>query len=427
MTDTGLIGLILVLLIALELVIVATRSAYVHTGLARRVQRDTATPQIRRSLALVQVLPRLQASLELIQTLDRFLMAGVLLFSLLRQSWRPSVWWSVSVMALAALVVFWTEWLLDGWVQRNADEWAVRLSAFARLALWMGAPFIVLPMRLAGASDDGHNVTGTVTEDELKNLVDVGEQEGLLEQGERNMIYSIFELGDTLAREVMVPRIDVLALEVNTSLEAAVEALLHSGHSRVPVYEDNVDNILGLLYAKDLLRVWKEGNEIGSLRDLLRPAYFVPEAKKVDELLAEMQSRRIHMAIVVDEYGGVAGLVTLEDIAEEILGEIQDEYDQAEELPYKVLPSGEYLFQGRIGLDDFNEVLASHLPTNEADTLGGFIYSRIGRVPASGEAIRVDDLVLTVEQVIGRRIRTVRAGRIPPNLSREEVVSHVDR
>jgi len=141
------------------------------------------------------------------------------------------------------------------------------------------------------------------------------------------------------------------------------------------------------------------------LRELLRPAYFVPEAKKVDELLAEMQSRRIHMAIVVDEYGGVAGLVTLEDIVEEILGEILDEYDEAEE--------PEYLFLGRIDLDDFNEIAQARLPKTEADTLGGFIYSRLGHVPATGELVKFDDLLLTVEQVSGRRIRRVHVTRVP--------------
>jgi putative hemolysin len=227
------------------------------------------------------------------------------------------------------------------------------------------------------------------------------------------MIYSIFRLGDTLAREIMIPRIDVLALDAQTPLVEAVDTLLRTGYSRVPVYEETVDNVLGVLYTKDLLRVWREGNEISSLRSLLRPAYFVPEAKKVDELLAEMQLRRVHLAVVVDEYGGVAGVVTLEDIVEEIVGEIQDEYDQAEELPYQQLADGQYIFQGRVDLDDFNEVMSSYLPREEADTIGGFIYNRVGRVPAAGESLHIDNLLLVVEQVTGRRIRKVRAGWLP--------------
>jgi CBS domain containing-hemolysin-like protein len=225
----------------------------------------------------------------------------------------------------------------------------------------------------------------------------------------------------------MVPRIDVLALEVNTPLPEAVNALLASGHSRVPVYEEAVDNILGLLYAKDLLRLWRQDSGLNSLRELLRPAYFVPEAKKADELLAEMQARRVHMAVVVDEYGGVAGMVTMEDIVEEILGEIQDEFDQGEESPYQELAGGEYIFQGRVDLDDFNEVMNSDLPTDEADTLSGFIYNHFGRVPANGENLQVGDLLLTVEQVSGRRIRKVRARRVTTAPSAEEGETHADR
>jgi CBS domain containing-hemolysin-like protein len=177
----------------------------------------------------------------------------------------------------------------------------------------------------------------------------------------------------------------------------------------MPVYTESVDNILGLLYAKDLLRVWRMGEQIDSLHSLLRPATFIPEAKKVDELLEEMQTGHVHMAMVVDEYGGIAGLVTLEDIFEEIVGEIQDEYDQSEEAPYVQVGEGEYVFQGKVDLRDFNEVMGSQLPTEETETLGGFIYERVGRVPTSGESLQVGDISLTIEQVTGRRIRKVRA------------------
>jgi CBS domain containing-hemolysin-like protein len=167
--------------------------------------------------------------------------------------------------------------------------------------------------------------------------------------------------------------------------------------------------VIGLLYAKDLLRAHIQGQSIQSMRNLLRPAYFVPEAKKVDELLREMQARSIHMALVVDEYGGIAGLVTLEDIVEEIVGEIRDEYDAGEEQLFEKVADDEYVFHGRIDLDDFNSVMNSDLPKDAADTLGGFIYSQIGRVPTGGEQVEADDLLLTVEVVSGRRIRRVRA------------------
>jgi len=330
-------------------------------------------------------------------------------------------------LLLGAFVFFYLEWVVQRKAVQNPEVWAMRLTPYARLLMGMMGIFVYLPLYFSNEVQPAPEATGLVTEDELKTLVDAGQEEGLFEQGERRMIYSIFDLGETLAREIMVPRIDMLALEVSTSLPEAVDELLNSGHSRVPVYEEAVDNMLGLLYAKDLLRVWREGNQLDSLRDLLRPAYFVPEAKKVDELLAEMQSQSIHMAIVVDEYGGVAGLVTLEDIVEEVLGEIRDEYDQGEELPYQALKNGEFLFLGRIDLDDFNEIMGSHLPKDEADTLGGYIYSRLGRVPAAGDKVHADQLLLTVEQVSGRRIRKVRARWVLPHPESEEEKHNVDR
>jgi CBS domain containing-hemolysin-like protein len=246
-------------------------------------------------------------------------------------------------------------------------------------------------------------------EEDLKLMVEAGQQEGVLEEEESQMIFSIFQLDDTLTREIMVPRIEMLAFDIDTPLADALDNFLESGYSRVPVYQGRMDNVIGILYAKDLLKIQRDGNghEV-NIRSQLREPYFVPEAKKVDELLTEMQHCRIHMAIVVDEYGGVAGVVTLEDIIEEILGEIQDEYD-VEDMPFQVLDDGSYLFRGRIDLDDFNQIMETNLPPEEADTLSGFIYGRLGHVPVAGETLKVDGLILSVDQVSNRRIRTVRA------------------
>jgi len=312
------------------------------------------------------------------------------------------------VLLITALVVFWLEWMTEQVVMRQPEAWTVRLTGFVGVTKAILSIFL-FPVALSKESQEALETSSLVTEDELKTLVDAGQKEGVFEQGERKMIYSVFALGDTLAREIMVPRTDMLALDVQTPLPEAVDALLQAGHSRVPVYEESVDHTLGLLYAKDLLRAWRENQQPASIGELLRPAYFIPEAKKVDELLAEMQSQRIHMAVVVDEYGGVAGLVTLEDIVEEVLGEIQDEYDQGEEAPYQKLADGSYLFLGRIDLDDFNEIMGANLSREEAETLGGYIYHHLGRVPGVGDEVKTGDIVLTVEQVTGRRIRKVSA------------------
>jgi CBS domain containing-hemolysin-like protein len=405
----------LVLLLALDLLTTAIQTAANKTNLARLLgQREQMQSKVDRTLSLLNNSPRLQASLHLTQNFSRFLLAGLVLFLLLASNQSLATGLSaVAILILSGLALFVLEWSIVEIISRNPEYWVLRLTSFGRALVLLLTPVVALPLSFSQETNGVHEGTGTVTEDELKTLVDAGQEEGLFEQGERRMIFSIFRLGDTLAREIMVPRIDLLALDVTTPLSEAVDALLQSGYSRVPVYKESIDDIQGLLYAKDLLNVWRKGNQIESLGNLLRPAYFVPETKKVDELLAEMQAQRIHMAIVVDEYGGVAGLVTLEDIVEEIVGEILDEYDKAEEMLYQVISDSEYVFQGRVDLDDFNEIVDSELPREEADTLGGFIYSRIGRVPTGGESIQVDNLELTVEQVSGRRIRKVRVLRLP--------------
>lgn len=429
MIELGWLVLGLFLTLALDLVTVAAREGLLHTSLPRILaQREQLETNILHTVRLLQNLPRLQASLSLTRLLLRFVLAGMLYYLMLYYLGVADFWAVCGMLLAAAFILFVLEWIVQVIILRDNLTWAVRLTPVARFLVVILTPLVALPLYLSGGLElmpDG-NGTGMVTEDDLRTIVDAGQEEGLLEQEERKMIHSIFDLGNTLVREIMVPRIDVLALDVHTELPVAVDAFLGSGYSRVPVYKETIDHIEGLLYAKDLLRVWREGGELSSLSELLRPAYFVPEAKKVDELLTEMQSQRVHMAVVVDEYGGIAGLVTLEDIVEEIIGEIQDEYDLAEESPYELLEDGSYIFQGRIDLDDFNEIVGATLPKDEAETLGGFIYSRIGRVPDNGETIRVDDLILTVAQVSGRRIRKVRVQTSVPGSDQEEAKVHVD-
>ncbi len=424
---------VLAILLVLDWISVAVRTAYVSINHGRLLaRRESAETGVDRAIRVLHALPRLRLTMILWLIFIRLGLGGsILALQLLvfQPSALPSAttaWVSVVLLLGSAVLLYWSEWYLEARVKRSAEEWAIGLSGFARLVMWVCSPLVALPQALARGSQPTSDEAGSEFEEELKSLADAGQEEGLLEQGERNMIYSVFELGDTLVREIMVPRIDILALEVNTPLPDAVEVLLASGHSRVPVYEEAIDNILGLLYAKDLLRLWRQDSGLNSLRELLRPAYFVPEAKKADELLADMQSQRVHMAIVVDEYGGVAGMVTMEDIVEEILGEIQDEFDQGEESPYQELGEGEYIFLGRVDLDDFNEVLNSSLPKDEADTLSGFIYNHFGRVPSNGESLQIGDLLLTVEQVSGRRIRKVRARRVTSKPPMEKGETHAD-
>jgi CBS domain containing-hemolysin-like protein len=265
--------------------------------------------------------------------------------------------------------------------------------------------------RLFGAQGQGD--LPFVTEEEIKTLVDAGEEEGVIQEEEKEMIYSIFDLEDTLAREVMVPRIDVVALEVSTPMVEALDVIKASGHSRIPVYEETIDDIKGVLYAKDLLPYLRDGSNGVELEGILRDAYYIPESKRASDLLPDLQQRRVHMAIVVDEYGGMAGLVTIEDLLEEIVGEIQDEYD-SEEPVFELVSEDEYILNARMDLDDLNRLMDVELPTDDSDTLGGFIYTELGRVPVAGSQVTYQDLDFTVESVAGRRIEKVRVQRRVP-------------
>ena len=402
-----------ILLVILDLSIAATRVSLLNLRPLRLLSMREQYPEsIDLTLALIED-ARLRPTLRFSQTATRILLAGVIL-SMVGQAAVESRFALVILLVmifLVALSLMAVEFTVEGNILREPEHWGMRLGSFARALIFVMTPLVYLPVRLLH-SQWPEPVAAQMTEDELKTWVESDQEEGGLEREERQMIYSIFQFGDTLAREIMVPRMDMLAFEVTTSLAQATDAFTQSGHSRVPVYENNIDNIIGLLYAKDLLHVMQNGQKQAGIRELLRPAYFVPDTKKADALLTEMQAQRIHMAIVVDEYGGVSGLVTLEDIIEEIIGEIQDEYDLSEEELVHQEGPNEYVFLGRIDLDDFNEVMDSDVPKGESDTLAGFLYDHFGRVPHDGESIQTDGLLLTIEQVIGRRIRRVRAQRL---------------
>ena len=257
-----------------------------------------------------------------------------------------------------------------------------------------------------------------VTEEELRLLVTVGEKEGVLEEDEKVMINSIFEFADTTVREVMVPRIDMVTLESDATVDEAVDLALQGGFSRIPVYEDNIDNIVGILYTKDMLRQLREDHNTLSIRDLVRPAYFVPETKKLDDLLREIRQRRVHMVIVVDEYSSVAGLVTIEDLVEEIVGDIKDEYDREENL-FEQVNEYEYIFDPKISIDEFNELMDAKLEAEDYDTLAGFLYAQLDKIPIVGDTTIFENMTFTVLGTRGRRITKVKVEleHTPPTTS----------
>ncbi|HNS51366.1 MAG TPA: hemolysin family protein [Anaerolineae bacterium] len=417
----ALLGLLL-----LTALVAMARSALVNVRKPRlRELVDAGAGGARTAQGLAEDATRLLATSQLVTVLTSFF-GGALVAVLsaphldrLLQPWLKGASYPVAfvlVVLVTALIMLIFGTMVPETVAEKHSE---------RLSLWLARPLVVVSVlmmplarftvwlsnglsRMLGATTSGG--MPYVTEEQIRTLVDAGEEEGVIEEEEKEMIYSIFDLGDTLARQVMVPRIDVMALDVATPMLDVLEAIMRAGHSRVPMFDETIDNIVGVLYAKDLLPYLRDGKTDAPLRGILRPAYFIPETKRASDLLPDLQKRRVHMAIVVDEYGGMAGIVTIEDLLEEIVGEIQDEYD-AEEPPIVEVSQDEYVMDGRLSLGDVNELMDAALPTEDSDTLGGFIYAELGRVPDVGARVPYEGLEFTVESVVGRRIRKVRVRR----------------
>jgi putative hemolysin len=281
------------------------------------------------------------------------------------------------------------------------------IGRILRPIVWALERVTALVNRVLGVGDVDQNQIST---EELKLLVERGGEQGILEAEEEQMIHAVIELGDRRVHEVMVPRIAMAAVPASASLDEAIGTIVEHGHSRIPVYEDSVDEIVGILYAKDLLPFFRESaGARPELRSLLRPPVYIPESMTVDDLLHEFQRRKVHIAIVLDEYGGTAGLVTIEDLLEEIVGEIQDEYDVEEPMVVQ-LSDDEARVDGRASIDDLGDLFDTDLgleDEDEYDTVGGLIYHRIGGVPSPGDQVVVDGLRLTVESTDGRRVGKV--------------------
>ena len=300
-------------------------------------------------------------------------------------------------------------------VARNPEWWGLRLAplmgAFKVVFGGVGK-LVLLPTRVVrGPKSD--------EEEEMLRFLEIEDAEGEIEDDERKMIRAVFDLEETAVREIMTPRTDFVAAAADSNVQDVVRLIISRGYSRIPVYDENLDNIAGIIYAKDLFRYLAEDRMPKSLRDIARPAFFVPESKRLDSLLTDMRKQRVHMAIVVDEYGGTAGLVTIEDLVEEIVGEIEDEYDRVEHLVVQV-SDDEALLDGRVSIWDVNELFGSHVEAEDFDTVGGCVFHNLGRVPAVGDIVDADGLTLTVLSVDGHRVRRVRAVRRPAQDDEDE-------
>ncbi len=317
------------------------------------------------------------------------------------------------VFEIVVIFVFF-EAVPKNWAVQHADRAALLAAPIVSTLIrfppirWLSAVLIGLANRIIGAADDGDGVHGSyITDSELKAMADVAHEEKVIEKDERSFIHSIIDFGDTVAREVMTPRPDMVTVEADVTVRDALESALRAGYSRIPVEAEGIDDIIGIAYIKDLVRDERVGKSDQLVRASMRPAKFVPESKEVSDLLREMQEEKFHMAVVVDEYGGTAGLITLEDLLEELVGDIVDEFD-TEEPTVERLDDGSVMVNAGYSVDDADELLGADLPHGPWDTVGGLILDLVGRIPDAGDSVEVDGFRLTALDVRGRRIGRVR-------------------
>jgi CBS domain containing-hemolysin-like protein len=413
--DGGLLAAVIVL-IGLSAVLALAETSLVRTGQARaralEEQRRLGAKSLRR---LVEHPEHFLAPLLLLVLVCQLVAASLVGVEAARLFGALGV--AVAIVFEVIVIFVFAEAIPKQWAVLHAD----RASLFA-------APFVTTlvnfpPVRVVAAlliglahlvtPGHGADVEPEVTEAELLALADVAVDEEVIENEERELISSIIDFGDTIVREVMAPRPDVVAVEAATTAGSVLERAMSSGLSRIPVYRSSLDDVVGIAYTRDVVRAVREGHEERPIGRLCRPAHFVPETKRVAPLLREMQSEQFHLAVVVDEYGGTAGVVTLEDLLEELVGEIADEFDADDPL-IEPLGGGAFIVSGRMPLDEVSEILGAELPAGDWDTVAGLFLHLHGRVPAENELVVADGYTLVAELVQRRRIGKV---RIIPNAS----------
>ncbi len=337
--------------------------------------------------------------------------ASITVTGIVLRLWGPSTKYLAVLVAVLVLLIF-GEITPKTVAVRHAESLSMLvlppLALFSRVIYpirWVLRRLVDSILRALGVGSEAR-VTA-LTEEEFKTLVRMGEEAGVLEEGERRMIHRVFELSETKVSEILTPRGDMHCVEADEKVADFLRSLGGEIHARVPVYKGAPDNIVGVLYVKDLLQYTRKDPGTMRVQDLMHPPFFVPSTKRINELLREFQERKIHLALVLDEYGGVEGIVTLEDVLEELVGEITDEFDEEEE-PIRALPEGGYLVSAMVPLDEFAQVVGVDLPTGEFDTVGGFVFHLVGSLPQKGQAVSVDNLVVTIEKMRGLRILAVK-------------------
>ncbi len=412
--EAGILAAVVVLL-AVAAVLALAETGLVRMSKARARALEEAGRRGARSLVRLVAEPESFLAPILLLVLVCQLVAATLVGVLASRLFGPL---GVAVATLFEVVVIFVaaEAVPKQWAVRHADR-AALITAPIVTALVRFPPIRLISALLVGLArrvtpgDAREDDSAEVTESELLALADVAVDELVIEREERALISSIIDFGDTVVREVMAPRTDIVAVEAGTSVASALETAMASGLSRIPVYARTVDDVVGIAYTKDLMRLVRAGEDERPVGEACRPAHYVPETKRVAPLLREMQAGQYHLAVVVDEYGGTAGVVTLEDLIEELVGEIADEFDVDEPL-VEPLSEQEYRVSGKMPVDEVNDLLGVDLPVGDWDTVGGLVLHLRGQLPAEGERLAAPDgTVLVAEKVQGRRIGSVRIVR----------------
>ncbi len=423
--------LIVVIVLGLAIAAFAAAAETSLTSVSRIRMRSLAEEGNRRARTVTRLHADPNAYLSTILTLNTVAVIVVsTATALLIGSYLTKIPQVVGTIVLSIVVLIFCEIAPKSLALRFNERFALVLAGPVQLLTRVLRPLIgglsAMSRLIVRAATRGHTVRGPfVTEEELKLLLYVGEQEGIVEQEEREMIHGILEMTDKSVREVMVPRVDIVAVEATDSIADVIKVVIEYGFSRIPIYEDNVDNIVGVVYAKDLLRHGVVGDDQRPLKAVAREPYYTPEAKRVGELLREMKERKVHIAVVVEEHGGTAGIVTFEDLIEEIVGPIRDEYDMREVEELQIVSDQEVVVSARFPVDDLKEELDLQVPAVDADTVGGLVYELLGEIPKVGATIRLGDATLTVELVRRQGIQSVRITSSLP-LVRDRTVRAAD-
>jgi putative hemolysin len=412
-SDTLIAVLFLIVGIIVFILVVAAEAGVI-AGMRERALREPAESRVDALRRFYHERQLTLSSLTLARNLALVGVTAIVVFLVLRE-WSDS-WLALAATTVAVAAAF---LLLQAFprtlVTQDPNRWQIALRpfvAFIRMAFRLPVLLLDAPMGVVLRTWQRKQAAVAGGAEELILLIEMEEASASLHEDERDMIRGVIELEFTAVREIMVPRTDIVAIDVNATIDDVAAIMVERGISRVPAYEENLDNITGIVHGKEVMKhLAKNDGQRPTLKEIMRTAYAVPESKKVHELLTEMRKNQISIGIVVDEYGGTAGLVTVEDVLEEIVGEIRDEFD-IEDQPVQLLTPDEVIVDARVGIDDLSEMFDVQIKKNDFDSIGGFIINELGRIPSVGDNVRVNGISLKVLSVAGRRIKKVRVTKL---------------